>query len=372
MSAVSDPIGLPLEELSTPVLLVDARLLEANLSAMTEAVGPGAVACRPHTKSHKSPVIAAMQLAAGAAGVCCAKLGEAEVMFAGGILDVHVTTPVIGSTKAGRLARLGCAGNISVVVDDAVNLRELSRAAVAVGSVIDVLIEMDVGQGRCGVPAAATVKTLAALATDLPGLRLRGLQGYHGRLQSVTDFGQRRLEVMAAMERLHQGVVALEHFGLPAPVLTGGGTGSLPVDIELDMLTELQPGSYVFMDANYRGVQWDAEGKRSPFANALTVLSTVVSHPLEDRAVLDVGWKALSCDSGPPVLKGEADVAIEFAGDEHSLLTGDAARGLRIGDRVEIIPSHCDTTVNLYDVFHVVRGGTVEALWPIAARGRFD
>jgi D-serine deaminase-like pyridoxal phosphate-dependent protein len=372
MTGTATPIGVPVHELPTPALLVDASLLEANLAAMRAAFKYGTALCRPHVKSHKSPRIAALQIAAGASGLCCAKLGEAEVMFAGGVGDVHITTPVVGAGKTGRLARLAGAGRVSVVADDADNLLALSRAAVAAGSVIDVLIEMDVGQGRCGVQSAEAVRELAEVALNLPGLRLRGLQGYHGRLQSVVDFRQRRNEVLAAMERLQAGVAALNRLGLTAPVLTGGGTGSLPIDLELGFLNELQPGSYVFMDATYRGVRWDPSGARIPFANALTVLAGVISRPLRDRAVLDVGWKALSSDSGAPVLKGEMAVAIEFAGDEHSLVTGDAARGLRLGERVEIVPSHCDTTVNLYDRFHVVRDGVVEALWPIAARGRSD
>ncbi len=377
MNAISNWIGRPLQDLPTPALLVDVRLLEANLAAMRACMSSGKAACRPHTKSHKSPLIAAMQIAAGAAGVCCAKLGEAEVMFAGGIRDVHVTTPVVGAAKADRLARLAQQGVVSVVADDADNLRALSRAASDAGSTIDVLIEMDVGQGRCGVSSAGAALKLAEVATDLPGLRLRGLQGYQGRLQSVPDYRQRRGQVLQAQERLREGAEALKKAGITAPVLTGGGTGSLPIDLDLGGLNELQPGSYVFMDSNYRGVEWDAAGSRSPFANALTVLASVVSHPLKDRVVLDVGWKALSSDSGAPVLKENfgdvaAAQAIEFAGDEHSLLGGDAALVLRLGDRVEIIPSHCDTTVNLYDVFYVLRDGVVEAVWPVAARGRSD
>lgn len=372
MNSADDNVGLPVQELPTPALLIDAGLLESNIAAMRDCMPAGAVAYRPHTKSHKSPHIAALQIAAGARGVCCAKLGEAEVMFAGGIDDVHITTPVVGRSKASRLAQLACQGRVSVVADDADNLRELSRAAVAAGTVIGVLIEMDVGQGRCGVQSAEEVLRLATTTGALPALQLHGLQGYQGRLQSVVDFNQRRSAVAVALDRLLEGAAALKRAGIAAPVLTGGGTGSLPLDLALGGLTELQPGSYVFMDSTYRSVQWNASGERGPFANALTVLTSVVSHPLKDRAVLDVGWKALSCDSGAPVLKGDPVVAIEFAGDEHSLVTGDAGAALRVGDRVEIVPSHCDTTVNLYDCFHVVRNGVIEDLWPIAARGRSD
>lgn len=372
ISAAGDMIGLPLQALPTPVLLIDAALLEANLAAMAARLRGHDVACRPHVKSHKSPVIAAMQIAAGAQGVCCAKLGEAEVMLGAGVGDVHITTPVVGRGKAARLARLAAAGRVSVVVDDAQNIAMLSDAARAAGATIDVLIEMDVGQGRCGVASAEQALNLAEAVMRLPGLRLRGLQGYHGGLQSVVAFDDRREGVKLALERLQAGADRLGRAGLPVSVLTGGGTGSLPIDLELGGLNELQPGSYVFMDGTYRNIQWNSQGGAAPFTNALTVLASVVSHPLRDRVVLDVGWKAVSCDSGVPVLKGETRSPVEFAGDEHSLLRGAAAVGLKVGDFVELVPSHCDTTVNLYDRFHVIRGGVVEAVWPISARGRSD
>jgi len=177
--------------------------------------------------------------------------------------------------------------------------------------------------------------------------------------------------VRAALDKLLRGAETLKDRGFPVEVLTGGGTGSLMIDLEFSGLNELQPGSYVFMDSTYRRIGWDDKAARSPFTNSLSVLAGVVSRPLSDRAVLDVGWKAASSDSGPPVLK-ESGLAIEFAGDEHSLVTGAAASALSVAGKVELIPSHCDTTVNLYDRYHVIRNGVVEAVWPVAARGRSD
>jgi D-serine deaminase-like pyridoxal phosphate-dependent protein len=331
----------------------------------------GKAAYRPHTKSHKSPLIAKMQIARGACGVCCSKLGEAEVMAAGGVDDIHITTPVVGRDKARRFAQLAATGRVSVVVDNADNVAELSAAATVLGTVIDVLIEMDVGQGRCGIAGPEQAVGIAEAINRANSLRLKGMQGYQGKLQSVVAFNERQNAVRSALDKLVQGAQALRDHGFAVEVLTGGGTGSLPIDLEFGELTELQPGSYVFMDSTYRRIGWDANAGRTPFANSLSVLAGVVSHPLADRAVLDVGWKAASSDSGPPVLK-EGGLAVEFAGDEHSLITGAAASVLKVGSKIELIPSHCDTTVNLYDCYHVIRNGVVEAVWPVAARGRSD
>ena len=373
MSFKSDTssIGQPVEALPTPALLIDVILLERNLAAMQQCMSTGKAAYRPHTKSHKSPLIAKMQIAYGACGVCCSKLGEAEVMAAGGVDDIHITTPVVGADKARRLAQLAAKGRVSVVVDNADNVNELSAAAIALGTVIDVLIEMDVGQGRCGVAGPEQALAIAESVKRAQGLRLKGMQGYQGKLQSVVAFGERRDAVRPALDKLMQGAQALRDRGFAVEVLTGGGTGSLAIDLEFGGLTELQPGSYVFMDSTYRRIAWNANAARTPFGNSLSVLAGVVSRPLADRAVLDVGWKAASSDSGPPVLK-DSGLAIEFAGDEHSLVTGTAASALQAGAKIELIPSHCDTTVNLYDRYHVIRNGVVEDVWPVAARGRSD
>lgn len=372
-AANSNLIGQPVAALDTPALLIDAVLLERNLAAMRSLVGLRGIAYRPHTKSHKSPVIARMQIEAGARGICCSKLGEAEVMAAAGVDDIHITTPVVGANKTQRLAKIAAKGRVSVVADNADNVAELSAAASVLGVVIDVVIEVDVGQGRCGVATSEQALAVADAIHRARGLRLKGLQGYQGKLQSMIAFDARREAVGIALEKLLIVAERLKKHGFPLDVLTGGGTGSLAIDLDLGGLNELQPGSYVFMDSTYRQIDWTAEAARSPFANALSVLAGVVSHPLPDRAVLDVGWKAASSDSGPPVLKGSDGLAVEFAGDEHSLVAGGAAcAALKVGSKLELIPSHCDTTVNLYDRYHVIRNGVVEDVWAVAARGRSD
>jgi D-serine deaminase-like pyridoxal phosphate-dependent protein len=236
---------------------------------------------------------------------------------------------------------------------------------------IGIVIEVDVGQHRCGVPPGPLAAQLLLDVQARAGLRVAGIQGYQGRLQSIPSYTARRDAVRAAMDALAQSLAAIHQAGLHPPVVTGGGTGSAPIDIELGMLTELQPGSYVTMDSAYAAAEWTPAQERIPFGQPLLVLASVVSRPSADRAVIDVGWKAISSDGGTPSVHGRADLQYEFAGDEHGIVR--AAHGaltLRPGDRVCLAPTHCDTTVNLYDAFSVHRAGRLETRWTIEARGR--
>lgn len=357
-------------ELDTPALVVDLDRLERNIERMKALLAGTGVALRPHVKTHKSPHVAGLQIAAGARGVCCAKLAEAEAMAEGGIDDLFVTTPVAGEPKLRRLVELARRARLSVVADDEAALRALSQATAAGGVEVAVVVEVNVGQDRCGVPPGPQAARLAQLVEKLPGLRFAGLQGYHGRLQGIAAFGERRAQVRAALDRLLLSAEHLRRHGIDCPLLTGGGTGSVALDLELGGLTELQPGSYVYMDSSYGKLAWDARGTPIPFEQSLTILASVASRPLKERAVLDVGWKSASSDSGPPAVQGLPGASFEFAGDEHGTLRGIEAMSLRPGDRVELIPSHCDTTVNLYDRIVACRGDAVIDVWPIAARGR--
>lgn len=368
-------VGRPVDEVPTPALLLDLDRFEWNIARMQAMVAGSGLAYRPHAKSHKSPIVAQKQLAAGATGICCAKLGEAEAMVASGVSDILITTPVVGTAKLLRLAAIARHARIAVVVDDLANIAALSESAGRMGARLGVLVEVDVGQGRCGVAPGAAALPLAEAVARAPQLEFRGLQGYYGSIQGLIDFGTRAAEVKAALDRLLHSAEVLRRAGLPCPVLTGGGTGSSPIDLDLRGLTELQPGSYVTMDASYAAIHWSAEGTPIPFECAVTVLAGVISRPNAERAVVDVGWKAVSCDSGAPRVKAKdggwsAEVVFEFAGDEHGILHGGGIADLRPGGRVELIPAHSDTTVNLYDQFFGVRGGIVEAVWPITARGR--
>ncbi len=358
-------------EVDTPALLLDEDLLRTNIKRMQAVADDAGIALRPHAKAHKSIAVARLQRDAGAVGICCAKLGEAEVMVRGGQDNILVTTPITGVLKIRRLVVLAGQANISVVADDAANLAEIDLAARAAGVVVGIVIEVDVGQGRCGVPPGPRAAELMHDIQRRPGLRIAGVQGYQGRLQCVPGYTAREVAVQAAMAVLQLSIDAIRKAGLALPVITGGGTGSTPIDIGLGVLTELQPGSYVTMDTAYAATEWTPGQLPNPFGQPLLVLASVVSRPSADRVVVDVGWKAISNDAGTPKVAGNADLQFEFAGDEHGIvrsLSGQLA--LRPGDRICLVPSHCDTTVNLHDAFAVHRNGRLESLWPIDARGK--
>ena len=360
---------MKIEDLDTPVLLVDADAFERNVARMARLCADAGVACRPHAKAHKSPEVARIQIEAGAVGMCCAKLGEAEVMAAAGIADLHITTPVVGASKIMRLIEAARQSHISVVADDADNISDLAAGAQTAGLRLDVLVEVDVGQGRCGVPPGPRAAELAKTIDGHPWLRFRGLQTYHGLIQMTGDLGERRAAAAAALEKAEHSARLVREAGLEVAVLTGGGTGTSAIDAAAGGLTELQPGSYIFMDTNYSAIEWD-DAPAPPFENALTVLAGVLSKPAPDRAILDSGTKAISGDGGAPRATGHAEAEFRFAGDEHGQLTFPGDAPLKVGDKVVLLPSHCDTTVNLHDRFIVTRGGEVEAVWEIAARGR--
>jgi 3-hydroxy-D-aspartate aldolase len=364
------PVGRPVAELDTPALLIDLPAFERNLAAMRDLAARAGIAYRPHAKAHKSPVVAGLQQAHGARGVCCAKLGEAEALADGGVADVLITGEVVGAPKLRRLVALARRARVAVVADHPDGVAALSGAATSAGITLDVLVEVDVGQGRCGTPPGAPAVALAERVARSPGLRFRGFQGYHGAIQMLADFGRRAAEVRAAAARLGETAEAARKAGLPVEVLTGGGTGTAALDVAAGVLTELQPGSYVFMDTNYAAIAWDQAGAPPPFARALSVRATVVSRPARERAVVDAGLKALSSDGGLPAPKDAPGAAFAFGGDEHGILRFDGACPLDLGAQVELYPSHCDTTVNLHDRFFAVRGGVVEAVWEITGRGR--
>ncbi len=360
---------MKIADLDTPVLLVDGDALERNVARMAALCAEAGVACRPHGKAHKSPHVARIQMAAGAAGLCCAKLGEAEVMAAAGIEDLHITSPVVGASKIARLIEAARQARISVVADDGGNISDLAAGAQTAGLRLDVLVEVDVGQGRCGVPPGPRAAELARLIDGHPWLRFRGLQAYQGAIQMTASLAERRAAAGRAMEQAARAAALVREAGIGIDVLTGGGTGTSCIDAAAGGLTELQPGSYIFMDTNYSAIEWE-DAPAPPFENALTVLAGVISKPAPGRVILDAGMKAISGDGGPPRAPAHAEASFGFGGDEHGQLAFPGAAPLAVGDKVTLLPSHCDTTVNLHDRFIVARGGTVEDVWDIAARGR--
>jgi D-serine deaminase-like pyridoxal phosphate-dependent protein len=321
---------------------------------------------RPHLKTAKSPEVARRLIDAGATGVCVAKLSEAEVMLAGGIDDLLITTEIAGAVKVRRLARLVSewpAARVRIVVD---SWEGASALDAALPRALETLIDVNVGQDRCGV-APGDARALADRIAGLERLRLVGVQGYEGNLQHVRDPDERRRRCDESMGLLEAAVEQLRAGGHAAEVVSTGGTGTAEFCAAHEAVTEVQPGSFAFMDADYldtRGV---------PYRSALAVSATVISRPAADRAVIDAGLKTLSNDSGPACLVDVTGWTYEPAGDEHGRLnaTGEPGqRDLAVGDRVTLIPSHIDTTINLHDVLHGHRGGRIEATWPVAARGK--
>ncbi len=363
--------GMTLAEIDTPALLIDLDAFERNLRRMAEAVPPGGpIRLRPHAKTHKSPIIAQKQIALGAVGVCCQKVSEAEILARDGVANILVSNEVAGATKLNRLAALAREAQIAVCVDDAGNIADLDRAAESQGTHLHVLIEIDVGANRCGVAPGEPALRLAELVVQARHLEFAGLQAYHGGAQHIRDAGERRTAIFRAAEFAQTTRDLLRRNGIDCPVVTGAGTGSFRFEIETGVYNELQCGSYVFMDADYARNK-DATGAvAAEFEHSLFLWTTVMSRPTEERAVVDAGLKAFSVDSGMPVVCDVPDAVLDRASDEHGrIILRRPTNALRVGDKIRLIPGHCDPTVNLHDWYVGVRDGRVEALWPVAARG---
>ena len=370
-------IGYPLSEVDTPALIVELDAFERNIARMAEKVaamrasgGNPALQLRPHAKTHKSPDIAARQVAAGAAGVCVQKVAEAEALVDGGITDVLVSNEVVGRSKLERLAALARRAKIAVCVDHPDNVRALSAAMAAAGATIDVLVEIDVGAGRCGVSPGEAAAALAQQVAALPGLRFAGLQAYHGSAQHLRTVAERQQAIGGAVAKAAQTRTLVEALGIPVPKITGAGTGTFELEGASGVYTELQAGSYIFLDADYARNQAASGSTFAEFEHSLFILATVMSRPVPGRAVCDVGHKASSSDSGYPTVPDIEGASYVGASDEHGVLRLDRPEvELAIGDKVRLIPGHCDPTVNLHDWFVGVRNGRVESLWPVSGRG---
>lgn len=363
----SEIVGRPLSDVDTPALVIDADAMERNIAHMAEFFAGSTAKLRPHAKTHKSPIIAQKQLDAGAIGITCAKLGEAEALVAGGIRDVLIANQIVGEHKIARLVRLARHADIAVAVDNYDNAKEISDAAVIAGSSVRVLVEVNVGMDRCGVEPGSSAVDLARRISTLPGLRFFGIQSYEGHLVMLAGHENRAQRVREAMAPVIETRKMIESAGVPVTVISGGGTGTFDITSTIEGFDEIQAGSYVFMDAKYGSV----EGPDAVFEPALFLWSTIVSRPTAERAVADIGLKTATSELGLPVLADFRDSKTVSLSEEHVklLLEGDA-RSLRVGDKVRFQPGHVCTTVNLHDAFVVSRAGTVEAVWPVAARGR--
>jgi 3-hydroxy-D-aspartate aldolase len=300
-------------------------------------------------------------------GVCCQKVSEAEALVDGGVKDILICNEVVGDSKIARLTALAGRARIAVCADDAVNVAALNVAALAAGIVLDVLIEVDVGAARCGIAPGVPALALARAIDAAPGLRFAGMHAYQGSAQHVRSIADRRAAIAAATEKARMTRDLILAAGIACDTVTGAGTGSFLFERDSGVYTELQPGSYIFMDADYQQNAWEGF---PAFGQSLHILATVMSTPSAERVVVDAGLKASSIDSGNPRISGRPGLEYIKASDEHGVISvaaGTAAPAL--GEKLLLVPGHCDPTVNMHDWFVCVRKGVVEALWPVTARG---
>jgi D-serine deaminase-like pyridoxal phosphate-dependent protein len=358
-------------DLPTPALLLDLDLFEANLRKMADHCRQSGCGFRPHAKTHKCPEIAHRQIAAGALGISVATVAEAEMMAGAGIRGVLLTSPIVEPRKIARVAELVAkGGEILLAVGHALEAERLAEAARQRKVTVDVLIDVDVGDRRTGVEPGQPALELARLISKTRGLRLRGLQAYSGSSSHVVGFAEREQASRTALAKAIETRKLLATAGFDPAIFSGGSTGTYNIDTYRGGLTELQVGSFVFMDVNYRVIGGKTGAVYEDFHPSLTVLTTVVNAAHPDQVTVDAGIKAFSTDSGDkPEAKGAAGLSYRKFGDEFGALTAERGGRLpQLGDRLEFIVPHCDPTVNLYDRLYVTRGNEIQAVWPILAR----
>lgn len=356
-------IGLPVDQIPTPAVVVDIAIMTRNMETMANYLAGVRTQLRPHAKTHKTPAIGHMQMRAGAVGLCCATVGEAEVMVYSGIPNVLLATEVVDAVSLRRVVNLARQARVMMVVDDRENARNISSVAQQYGVTMDVLVDLDVGQGRCGARSMEQLADLALEVDRAKGLRLKGVFGYEGHVQFIPDRQERTQKGEAANAMLVNAAKELAGMGLNIEIVSGAGTGTYDIAAEYDGITEIQAGSYIFMDGTYQKLGL-------PFDQSLTVLATVVSRPADDVAVFDVGLKGISPERFNPSVQGCSGevINVKNLSEEHSVAILSGGIDPRPGEKMHFVPSHCCSTVNLYDSMFVARNGIIEAIWPIAAR----
>ena len=359
--------GDPISAIDTPALVLDLDAFERNLERMAAALRGTGVRLRAHAKAHKCPEIALRQVALGAVGICCQKVSEAAVFVEAGIGDILVTNEVIGEAKLHRLCLLARKARMGVLVDHLPAVDALAAAARTHDVEIDAYVEVDVGGSRCGVAPGEAAVNLASHIAASPPLRFVGLHCYHGSAQHMRGPEERAAAIASAVQLTRTTVEGIEGAGIPVHRVTGAGTATFVHERDSKIFNEVQTGSYAFMDRDY------ADNRYGPgdvvFEHALFVRTTVMSRPNDKRAIVDAGLKASSVDSGMPRVWQRDDLRYVKASDEHGVIETPNAAALSHGEALMLIPGHCDPTFNLYDEVVCIRGDTVEAVWPIAARG---
>ncbi|MBN7783332.1 DSD1 family PLP-dependent enzyme [Ponticoccus gilvus] len=365
--------GMDAADIQTPALVLDLDALERNVKKMGDYAKAHGMRHRAHGKMHKSVDVLKLQMElGGAAGVCCQKVSEAEVFVRGGIKDVLVSNQVRDPAKIDRLAQLPKHGaQITVCVDDVANIAELSEAAQKHGTELGIFVEIDCGAGRCGVTTTEAVVEIVKAVEAAPNLTYKGIQAYQGAMQHMDSYADRKAKIDAAVAQVGDAVEALKAQGIETGLVSGGGTGSYYFESNSGLYNELQCGSYAFMDADY-GRILDEDGKRidaGEWENAFFILTSVMSHAKADKAICDAGLKAQSVDSGLPFIFGRDDVEYIKCSDEHGVIS-DPKGALKVGDKLRLVPGHCDPTANVHDWYVGVRNGKVETVWPVSARGK--
>lgn len=357
------PIGTPVTEIDTPAMIVDLDVVDSNLAKMQRLVAQAGTGLRPHTKTHKSPYFGWKQMRAGAIGLTCSKVAEAEVLVDGGLTEILIANEIVGPAKTARLAALNRRANVVVAVDDASNVRELSQAARRAGVTIGVVVDVNIRLNRCGVEPGEPATTLARMVASSPGLRFDGLMGYEGHVTAPP--AEKKEIVGQAMKKFKSAMDDVVAAGLPVKIMTAGGTSTYSATGAVDFVTDIQAGSYIFMDGGYLK-------EMSDFEPALTVASTVISRPTAERAVLDIGRKSMNAESGLPAVVELAGATFARLNEEHGILQLEGeAQKLKVGQRVSLLPMTCSTTINIHDYYFCVRDGRLEDIVPVAGRGAF-
>ena len=360
------PLGTSQADLDTPALLIDLDALEANISQAAALCRRHGVAWRPHAKCHKSPDIARRLIEAGAIGLTCAKLGEAEVFAAAGIHDLLVANFLAGRQKLDRLVELCRKADPIVCLDSIDQAEPMSQALAASGQRVRAILEIDIGLARAGVAPGRAAVELAKRVAELPGIELVGVMGYEGHLLTIEDQSEKAARICAALSQLVETAERLRDAGLGCPIVSCGGTGSLPFAVSHPGITEVQAGGVIFMDAFYR-----RKCQLDGFRYALTIVTTVVSRPTPDRAIIDAGRKAMNIEIDKPLVMGREDISVDWLSAEHGVLKlGPTAQDLKVGDRLELIPGYGDLTTMLHNQFYVMHDGRLVDIWPLTGRGR--
>ncbi|MDB5368786.1 MAG: alanine racemase [Roseomonas sp.] len=356
--------GMREEDIDTPALVLDLDAFEANLDTMAGFLAPTGAKLRAHAKTHKSPVVALQQMRRGAIGQCVQKVAEAEALAWGGVPDILVSNEVVSPAKLARLVALSGIARVALCADDAAGVALAEQAAEAAGTRLNMLVEIDAGAGRCGVSPGPEAVALAQRIAASPHLTFGGLQAYHGSAQHQRKPEQRAATIAGAVEQTRRTVEQLRQQGLSCGIVGGAGTGTFRHEAASGVFTEIQAGSYAFMDADYA-----ANEDAPPFRHALFVLAQVMSVSRPGLAVLDAGHKAVPTDSGFPRVWQRPGLRYAGASDEHGTLRIEGGTAPKLGEKLRLVPGHCDPTVDRYDWYVGVRGGRVECLWPVAARG---